>query len=473
MSETKTNVRPSGREKRGRRRSTPDRIDPLAVLPIFMKLHGRRVIVTGGDAPSAWKAELASAAGAHVTVYAEAMSDEMEALAVRPVGNGFGPVKLVRRPWSLPDLAKAALLIGDAATEGEAWALRCAGQATGMPVNVIDMPEWCDFQFSTIVNRSPVVIAISTDGAAPIVGQAIRQRIEAVLGPALGAWAKLAQRIRPLVNERLEMGPERRTFWQRFSQRVFGAPPREDEEADLSNEIDAIAFEKPGEKILLVGVGRVVDVETSGLTLGALAALQSADRILHSAAVPSAILELGRREAGRSVISAGSIEGFVSDVAGWIAEGETVSLVLPGDPAAQLPELADGLKKLARSLSVIFEVAPAIADPSFGYGDTYLSALAISQDTSMTDENAIPTFTDAFQYRLVGDTGLLVLIDGEEAFNARGIPEAFLLKVDGQTSMGTIMEALDKELAEPSETIRKSVSELVDQLETRGAIIVR
>ncbi|RLQ88396.1 hypothetical protein [Notoacmeibacter ruber] len=91
----------------------------------------------------------------------------------------------------------------------------------------------------------------------------------------------------------------------------------------------------------------------------------------------------------------------------------------------------------------------------------------------MIDHSAIPAFTNAFQYRVVGDTGLLVLIDGEEAFNARGIPEAFLLKVDGKTAMGPILDAVEDELAEPRATIEKSVSELVDQLEAREAITFR
>ncbi|RLQ88397.1 siroheme synthase [Notoacmeibacter ruber] len=370
----------SDKDRQARRRgrsSAPPRIEPLAVLPIFMKLHGRRVIVTGGDAPSAWKAELVRAAGAAVTVYAAEVGEEMEALAERPEQSGFGTLEIVRRAWALDDLANAALLIGDAATDGEAWALKCAGQAAGVPVNVIDKPSWCQFQFSTIVNRSPVVIAISTDGAAPIVGQAVRQRVEAVLGPALGAWAKLAERIRPTVNERLAIGPERRSFWQAFAARVFGPAPEERMEDDLVSEIESIRTERPRATISLVGMGQASGGEVTGLTLGALGALQSADCILHVEETPSAILELGRREAERRVIGLDGdlLQAILRAVAGRTEAGQSVAVLLPGNPVSQWPELATALEDIARSSGLSNNNPPAIADSSFGSGEAYVKAL--------------------------------------------------------------------------------------------------
>ena len=374
-----TELDPStNRSPSGRRRGPSARIAQLSVLPIFMKLKARRVIVTGGGAPSAWKAELASAAGAHVVVYAEEVGNEMAALAARPASEGFGRIELVPRNWSIGDLSNSSLLIGDAATEGEAWALRCAGREAGVPVNVIDKPSWCDFQFSTIVNRSPVVIAISTDGAAPIVGQAVRQRIEAILGPALGSWAKLAERIRPIVNEKLDLGPERRSFWQRFARRVFGPAPGPDFEIDLVSEIETLRTEKPGAKILLVGTGPLSMSGTTGLTLGAVAALQSADRILHAANIPDTSLELARRAAERDSLTLADMknpEALVAAVARATANSQTVALVLAGDPASQWPELTVALADLAADMGVDFDILPALGDPSMGSGAAYLQCL--------------------------------------------------------------------------------------------------
>ena len=91
------------------------------------------------------------------------------------------------------------------------------GAVAGVTVNVIDKPAWCDFQFGSIVNRSPAVIAISTDGAAPILGQAIRRRIETLLPPSLAKWAQLAHTI-PLGGQSAAGAPggSRRAFWESF-----------------------------------------------------------------------------------------------------------------------------------------------------------------------------------------------------------------------------------------------------------------
>lgn len=88
-------------------------------------------------------------------------------------------------PWHCDVFAGASLALADCADESEAHAFFCAAQLAGVPVNVIDKPAFCQFQFGSIVNRSPVIVSISTDGAASILAQAIRQRIETLLPPAL------------------------------------------------------------------------------------------------------------------------------------------------------------------------------------------------------------------------------------------------------------------------------------------------
>ena len=97
--------------------------------------------------------------------------------------------------WRADDLAGAALAIGALAGE-DAVTFAAAARAHGVPVNIVDTPALSTFSFGSIVNRSPVVIGIATDGAAPVLGQAIRAKIEALLHPALGAWAAAAQRLR-------------------------------------------------------------------------------------------------------------------------------------------------------------------------------------------------------------------------------------------------------------------------------------
>jgi uroporphyrin-III C-methyltransferase/precorrin-2 dehydrogenase/sirohydrochlorin ferrochelatase len=150
--------------------TTPARIARLPNLPLFHKLAGRKVVVVGASDGAEWKAELLAAAGADV-----------------------------RRPqhWTPADLKGAALAVADLPDEAEARSFAAAARAAGVPVNLIDRPELCDVQFGTIVNRNPIVLSISTDGAAPMLGQSIRTRIESVLPFGLSAWAKAAKAWRP------------------------------------------------------------------------------------------------------------------------------------------------------------------------------------------------------------------------------------------------------------------------------------
>lgn len=276
--------------------AAPARLEALAKLPVFLDLAAKRAVIAGGSAAAAWKAELLAAAGADVHVFAVASGSEMRALAER--GAASGSITLHERPWGIDCLAGAAVAIADAADDAEAQAFRCAARAAGVPVNVIDKPAYCSFQLGSIVNRSPVVVAISTDGAAPIFGQAIRRRIEVLLPASIAAWGKLSKSIRPEVGRRLAHGAQRRGFWERLAERAFKAPPepREHEalEALIGEVASGIARERG--RVTLVGAG---PGDPELLTLKAVRALQSADVILYDDLVGDGVLELARREAKR------------------------------------------------------------------------------------------------------------------------------------------------------------------------------
>ncbi|MGV8939620.1 MAG: siroheme synthase CysG [Allorhizobium sp.] len=281
------------------------RMEPLAVMPLFWSLTGRKVLIAGGSEAAAWKAELMAASGAQVHVYAraETLSPTMAAIIAAKT-LAAGSITHCNRDWTEEGTFEgAALAIGDCDSEGSARAFYDAARTAGVPVNVIDQPAYCQFQFGSIVNRSPVVVAISTNGAAPILAQAIRRRIEALLPPALKRWAILAQSMRAKVNAALPAGQPRRHFWERFVDRAFSSAdgPAADIEGHLL--ADAAMFATTQAKmcgiVTLVGAG---PGDAEMLTLKAMRALQAADVILFDDLVSGEVLELARREAKRMLV---------------------------------------------------------------------------------------------------------------------------------------------------------------------------
>lgn len=262
------------------------RIAPLAVLPLFIDLHGKRAVVAGNEAPAAWKAELLAAAGARVEVFAPQPGVELLALQ--------DGIVMHPRNWQPDDLAGAAMAVIDAADEQEAAAFHAAARGAGAICSAIDRPGHGDVQFGSIVNRSPLVIGISTDGAAPVLAQAVRRRIETLLPATLGAWAAAAKRIRASLAARLPTPTQRRAFWQRFAERAFLEPT-------VPSDADLLRMQPQGGAghVTLVGAGPG-DAEL--LTLKGMRALQAADVILFDDLVSDGVLELARREARRMMV---------------------------------------------------------------------------------------------------------------------------------------------------------------------------
>ncbi|WP_426237816.1 siroheme synthase CysG [Pararhizobium sp. DWP1-1-3] len=283
------------------RNDAPARMAPLAKLPVFWALNGKRVLVAGGSNAAAWKAELLAACGAEVHVYAEDLSETFSTLIARGSESENGRFVHHAHKWNAAAFGDPVIAIADCEDGEAAAAFFDAACKAGVPVNVIDKPRYCQFQFGAIVNRSPVVVAISTDGAAPILAQAIRRRIETLLPPSLKSWVALAHSIRDKVNAKVSPGAPRRAFWESFVDRAFGAPPEANTEANLiSNARRSVHnMKSPIGRVTLVGAGPG-DAEL--LTLKAVRALQAADVILFDDLVSDEVLELARREAKRMLV---------------------------------------------------------------------------------------------------------------------------------------------------------------------------
>jgi uroporphyrin-III C-methyltransferase/precorrin-2 dehydrogenase/sirohydrochlorin ferrochelatase len=277
----------------------PPRMDALARLPVFLALDGKRVVMAGGNAQATWKAELLSAAGASVEIFTEAPGDELLALAGKPPR---GAILIRTWRWNADVFTGAAIAVGALEHDGEAADFAAAARLAGVPVNVIDKPAFCDFAFGAIVNRSPLVIGISTDGAAPVFGMAVRAKIESMIPRGFARWAEAARHWRQAVFSTGLSNPGRRRFWQTFASYAAIHPDREPTQSDfdgfLAETMDERASADNG-SVTLVGAG---PGDPELLTLRAVRALQSADIILVDDLVAPAILDFSRREAKKMLV---------------------------------------------------------------------------------------------------------------------------------------------------------------------------
>lgn len=253
-----------------------DRVKQLSILPIFMDLHGKRAVVIGGVVPSIWKAELLAKAGAKVKIICNVTSAEL----LQFVSNlpSFAKVELAIAEWQQDDFSGVTLVVADVPEDEAALVFAAALKHTSM-VNVIDKPKFCTFQFGSIVNRSPLVIGISTTGAAPVLAQHVHGLLETFLPPEIQAQAQRAADIRESVNTRLGSSVKRRSYWNAFFGKGFG--------------FREFKFE---------GTSKIYDIAATSiedLTLRDIRALQAADRIYFEKGADKQFLQFGRREAER------------------------------------------------------------------------------------------------------------------------------------------------------------------------------
>jgi uroporphyrin-III C-methyltransferase / precorrin-2 dehydrogenase / sirohydrochlorin ferrochelatase len=333
----------------------PARMAPLARLPVFLKLDGRRAVVAGDRPAAAWKAELLAAAGASVAVYAPDPCEELAALAGAAP---HGIVTIHRRAWTPADCAGSAIAVGACVDDDEAARFAAAARAAGVPVNVVDRPAFCDFAFGAIVNRSPLVIGVSTDGAAPVFAQAIRARIETLIPQGFARWAAAAAQWRPRVRR---LGTR---FWEKFVARAVAHAHAEPGEADLRAALAQAKGEHAAGSIVLVGAG---PGDPELLTLRAVRALQSADVILFDRRVDAGILDFARREARRLFVGPshegdpGSGDEIETTMIALARAGRRVVRLCAGDEAGVAR--AEAEIAACRAAGIAVEVVPGLLIP--------------------------------------------------------------------------------------------------------------
>ncbi len=267
-------------------------------LPLFATLKNRPALVIGAGEVAYRKIELLCQAGAQVRIIAHSIGAEVQQLLDQ------GVVQWWKADFVDEDVNEAVITI--AATDDEALnaQVAAAGHRYHRLVNVVDNPALCQFIVPAIVDRSPVQIAITTGGAAPVLARQIRQKLEQELPHYLGAMADVAQQHRPAVKAQLPTLTARRLFWEQlFDQAVFtdyvASGQTEAAAQFLTTQLQQAATQKAQGFVTLVGAG---PGDAGLLTLKGYQALQAADVVLYDALVGLDVLDLIRRDAHRVAV---------------------------------------------------------------------------------------------------------------------------------------------------------------------------
>lgn len=265
----------------------------MRYFPIFLNLEGQAVLLVGGGAVAERKIRMLLKAGAAVEVAAPQLSPNIERW------KQDGELIHIEGNWH-PGLLEGKRLVFAASSNSRInREVFTAAEKLGIPANAVDDPKFCRFISPAIIDRSPVQVAVSTGGMAPVLARRIRAWIETLLPLGLGKVALAAGRIRPLVNRTLPAAA-RREFWESLitESRIYNWSS--DSEIRIGAFMNSALRRPPAlkseGKVFLVGAG---PGRADLLTLRALEVLGQADVILHDRLVPEEILEMARRDAER------------------------------------------------------------------------------------------------------------------------------------------------------------------------------
>ena len=335
----------------------------MKYLPFFYRIEGKPCLIIGGGAIAARKAELLLRAGGRVKIVAPEISGRVQDLVYE------GRIEIEQRGFVDSDIESVVCVI--AATDDSEINSKVSklAQEKDIPVNVVDNPDLCSFIVPSMIDRSPVQIAISTGGASPVLARMMRARLESEIPGSYGELARLAEEFRDPVKQCLPDVDLRRRFWEavlegQVAELVF-AGRSEDARALLDQELDDFDGDAIRGEVYLVGAG---PGDPDLITFKALRLMQKADVVVYDRLVSEPILDMVRRDAEK--IYAGkasrdhsiSQEGINQMLIRLAKEGKRVLRLKGGDPfifgrgGEELSELIDE--------GIEFQVVPGITAAS-------------------------------------------------------------------------------------------------------------
>lgn len=332
----------------------------MRYLPIFYDLRRGQSLVVGGGDIAVRKIDSLRQAGAAVVVVAKTASAALRELATN------GDIDLQLRAFSPDDLDDKLLVI--AATADDAVNETIAGLATArrIPVNVVDNPRLCSFIMPSIVDRSPVVVAVSTGGAAPVLARLLRARLETLIPSSYGRLAGLMEDFRERVKSALPNATARRRFWENA---VTGAVAERIFEGKysvalrtLERLLDRQPPEPPHGEVYLVGGG---PGDPDLLTFRALRLMQQADVVVYDRLVADEIVALCRKDAERIYVGkqrdrrALDQAGINALLVSLAREGKRVLRLKGGDPFI-FGRGGEEIDTLAAH-GIVFQIVPGVS----------------------------------------------------------------------------------------------------------------
>ncbi len=302
-------------------------------LPLFFNLKKSHCLVVGGGETASRKTALLLQAGAKVTIISPKLGRSLQALA------DSQKISHQNRSFAERDLSGYKLVISATNDRAINQFVSETADKLNIPVNVVDNPDLCSFIFPSIVDRSPVIAAISTGGRSPVLARILRGKIESIIPAAFGRLAMLSDKFRPAVKQRFDDIYQRRTFWEKvlqgpIAERVFAGQEKE-AEIQLQAALEADESQPRCGEVYLVGGG---PGDPDLLTFKALRLMQQADVVLHDRLISPEILNLVRRDAERIYVgkkrsqhhvAQGDINALLVKLA---REGKRVVRLKGGDP---------------------------------------------------------------------------------------------------------------------------------------------
>jgi len=331
-------------------------------FPVFLDLHSRRCLVVGGGKVAERKVDSLLKAGAHVTLVSPEITAEMRLTLDQP------HTQYHARAFAETDIDGHFLII--AATDDANVNAHVAGlaNARNIPVNVVDDQSLCSFIVPSVVDRSPVIVAVSTGGASPVLARQLRMRLETMISSQCGELASITEQYRDLVKARLPED-QRKGFWEQALNGVFAELVYAGQVDEARRVLEEVLAQYPNGhtmgEVYLVGAG---PGDPDLLTFKALRLMQQADVMVYDRLVSKSILDMANQNAERiyvgkekanHAVPQDQINGLLVELA---KQGKRVLRLKGGDPFI-FGRGGEEIETLAEN-GVPFQVVPGITAAS-------------------------------------------------------------------------------------------------------------